>query len=276
MTNAENKILLLHRNTRHRSQWETPGGKLSGSELAAAAARRCAEEEIGAILTLTHLVGSCLFNSDGLHYTYLWFHATIRCGTINNINRRKHDTWQFFSWNELPTVQDQISGNVEQLYRQYRDGHLVLSVGAPDSLNSDVLDIPLVAGCVIQDELGRILLLHRSRSGRDVWETPGGKVEPGESPDACAAREVREELGIIVAIGPCLGIRSVNHRGKQLLHAWYAATAISGQPNILEDKIHDKWAFRSWSELASAKEQSLSTSVRALLATRREALGGTI
>jgi 8-oxo-dGTP diphosphatase len=55
----------------------------------------------------------------------------------------------------------------------------------------------VVAG-VIRDARGRILLARRTE-GRDLaglWEFPGGKVEPGEAPEAALVRELREELGI--------------------------------------------------------------------------------
>ena len=60
----------------------------------------------------------------------------------------------------------------------------------------------VVAG-VISDVRGRVLLARRTR-GRDLaglWEFPGGKREPGESPEAALARELREELGIEAAVG---------------------------------------------------------------------------
>lgn len=62
--------------------------------------------------------------------------------------------------------------------------------------------IHVVAG-VIRDARGRILLARRTE-GRDLaglWEFPGGKREPGETPEAALVRELREELGIEARIG---------------------------------------------------------------------------
>ena len=62
--------------------------------------------------------------------------------------------------------------------------------------------IHVVAG-VIRDVRGRILLARRT-VGRDLaglWEFPGGKVEPGESPEDALVRELREELGIEASVG---------------------------------------------------------------------------
>ncbi len=58
-----------------------------------------------------------------------------------------------------------------------------------------------VAAVALMDEAGRILLAQRPE-GKDMaglWEFPGGKLEPGETPEACLVRELREELGIEVA-----------------------------------------------------------------------------
>ncbi|MGO4551562.1 Nudix family hydrolase [Lysobacter sp. 2RAF19] len=62
--------------------------------------------------------------------------------------------------------------------------------------------VEVVAG-VIRDKAGRILLARRTE-GRDLaglWEFPGGKREPGESPEAALARELHEELGIDITCG---------------------------------------------------------------------------
>ncbi len=51
---------------------------------------------------------------------------------------------------------------------------------------------------------GSVLLCQRSASARYPlkWEFPGGKLEPGESPETCLARELREELSIHASVGP--------------------------------------------------------------------------
>lgn len=63
-----------------------------------------------------------------------------------------------------------------------------------------------VVAAAITDVRGRILLARRT-DGRDLaglWEFPGGKREPGESPEDALVRELQEELGITVKVGPPL------------------------------------------------------------------------
>lgn len=56
----------------------------------------------------------------------------------------------------------------------------------------------LVAAVALIDPDGRVLLAQRpeGKSMAGLWEFPGGKVEPGETPEAALIRELREELGI--------------------------------------------------------------------------------
>jgi len=58
--------------------------------------------------------------------------------------------------------------------------------------------IVLVSAVALIDADGRVLLAQRpeGKSMAGLWEFPGGKVEPGETPEAALIRELKEELGI--------------------------------------------------------------------------------
>lgn len=59
----------------------------------------------------------------------------------------------------------------------------------------------LVLACALIDASGRVLLTQRpeGKAMAGLWEFPGGKCEPGETPEDCLIRELQEELGIDVA-----------------------------------------------------------------------------
>lgn len=59
---------------------------------------------------------------------------------------------------------------------------------------------------IVVDELGRLLLMERADTGG--WGLPGGFMEPGESFEQAAVREVQEELGIAVTDLSLLGVFS--------------------------------------------------------------------
>ena len=56
----------------------------------------------------------------------------------------------------------------------------------------------LVAACALVDADGRVLMCQRpeGKALAGLWEFPGGKLEPGETPEACLIRELKEELDI--------------------------------------------------------------------------------
>jgi 8-oxo-dGTP diphosphatase len=68
--------------------------------------------------------------------------------------------------------------------------------------------IPLVpcVGAVVHDPAGRLLLIRRGHPPHEGrWSLPGGRVEPGESPEAAVEREVLEETGLRVRAGAPVG-----------------------------------------------------------------------
>jgi len=81
------------------------------------------------------------------------------------------------------------------------------------------LDILLVAACVLVDADGRVLLARRpaGKPLAGLWEFPGGKVEPGETPEAALIRELEEELGIKIA-GKCLAPLSFASHSYEAFH----------------------------------------------------------
>jgi 8-oxo-dGTP diphosphatase len=105
-----------------------------------------------------------------------------------------------------------------------------------------------LAGCIIEEKQGKILLLHRNTSGRVQWETPGGKIEEGEDSQVAAIREVKEELGVDVSILGKLGEHLFEEDGHAMHYIWYRAKITSGTPSPQEAKFDKLQAF-SWLEL---------------------------
>ena len=95
--------------------------------------------------------------------------------------------------------------------------------------------IHVVAG-VIRDPRGRILLARRTE-GRDLaglWEFPGGKVDPGESPERALQRELHEELGIRATIGAPVICVPQQYPDKRLVLDVRDVRAYEGTPKGLD------------------------------------------
>jgi 8-oxo-dGTP diphosphatase len=92
----------------------------------------------------------------------------------------------------------------------------------------------LVVGAAIYDAAGRLLAAQRERPPQyaGLWEFPGGKVEPGETPEVALARECREELGVEIEVGALVGEVEITI-GRL---AVYRAVLLSGEPTPREHR----------------------------------------
>ena len=70
-------------------------------------------------------------------------------------------------------------------------------------IGHDLILLPS-ASVTLFDETGRLLLVKHAE--RDLWITPGGIIEPGESPADAAVREVWEETGLLVELTSIFGV----------------------------------------------------------------------
>ena len=63
----------------------------------------------------------------------------------------------------------------------------------------DELNLLLVVACALIDSDNRVLIAQRPKGKQlaDLWEFPGGKLNPGERPEQALIRELEEELGIV-------------------------------------------------------------------------------
>jgi len=95
--------------------------------------------------------------------------------------------------------------------------------------------VVLVAAVALVDLDGRVLLAQRpeGKSMAGLWEFPGGKVEPGETPEAALMRELKEELGIDTwasCLAP-LSFASHSYEDFHLLMPLFACRKWEGQPH---------------------------------------------
>ncbi len=104
--------------------------------------------------------------------------------------------------------------------------------------------IVLVAAAALIDADGRVLLAQRpeGKSMAGLWEFPGGKVEPGETPEAALIRELAEELEIDTWESCLAPLTFASHRYEtfHLLMPLFACRKWKGQPVPREGQVL-KW-----------------------------------
>lgn len=92
----------------------------------------------------------------------------------------------------------------------------------------------VVAGLILGE--GRVLITQR-RADQALplqWEFPGGKVEAGEAPVAALVRELREEIGVGVAVGRIWDVLFHAYPAFDLVMLVYACRVVEGEPRAVE------------------------------------------
>ncbi len=104
----------------------------------------------------------------------------------------------------------------------------------------EVIDHQGAAGVVAFDEEGRLLMVRQYRYpiGQEMLELPAGKIDPGETPLQCAARELQEETGYkaetLTELG---GVYPAAAYDVELVHLYYAQGLTPVQQNLDADEI---------------------------------------
>lgn len=113
-----------------------------------------------------------------------------------------------------------------------------------------LLEVPSVS-ILIRDDQGRVLLVHQPDPG--VWSTPGGAVEPAETPADAAVREAWEETGLYVRLTRLVGVYGGsefvveygNGDRTSYLMTVFEAVRLDGIPRPDDDETDDVRYFSS-------------------------------
>ncbi|WP_442583674.1 (deoxy)nucleoside triphosphate pyrophosphohydrolase [Mesorhizobium sp. ASY16-5R] len=104
--------------------------------------------------------------------------------------------------------------------------------------------ILLVSACALVDADGRVLLSQRpeGKSLAGLWEFPGGKVEPGETPEETLIRELQEEIGVATQTACLAPLTFASHTYEtfHLLMPLFVCRRFSGIPTPREGQVL-KW-----------------------------------
>jgi 8-oxo-dGTP diphosphatase len=100
--------------------------------------------------------------------------------------------------------------------------------------------IPNAASVAIVRE-GKVLLIKRAYAPyQNLWTLPGGRIEPGETIEQCAIREIAEEVGLTIRNPKPVMVQSLGRDGEFLLSV-FATRDFSGQIRASDEVADHKW-----------------------------------
>jgi mutator protein MutT len=93
---------------------------------------------------------------------------------------------------------------------------------------------------------GKLLITQRHAGSHlgGLWEFPGGKREPGETFEECLVREIREELGVAIAVGELFEEVRHDYPEKSVHLKFFLCRLLSGEPQPL-DCAAVKWVDKA-------------------------------
>ena len=118
-----------------------------------------------------------------------------------------------------------------------------------------------LAGCIILDDYGRLLLIHRREGEFGHWELPGGKIEDEETAEEAAVRELKEELDVDVNLIGALGSEVFEDGDFAVHYQWFQAVISGGRLRVVETDKHDDFDYFELEDLPSL---ALSTNMLVL------------
>jgi len=94
----------------------------------------------------------------------------------------------------------------------------------------------IVVTAAIINEGNKYLIAQRKKGTHQemLWEFPGGKVEPGESPENCLAREIDEELHLKIEVSRIYQVVSYNYVDRHVILLCYLCGVIDGEPETVD------------------------------------------
>ena len=111
---------------------------------------------------------------------------------------------------------------------------------------------PKVGAAIIITKDDRVLMMKRKGvHGTGTWSTPGGHLDFGETPEQCAAREAKEEVGLDVID---IRFRAITNDvfeeyGKHYITIWMDGKSISGEPTIAAEEEVAEIGWFAWNSL---------------------------